>query len=335
MLVVTLFVMVVLSLLTLSLGYRASLEGRAVRHRVAGIQLQAQSRSAVAIALARLAADDNDFDHPAEPWCAETSLTDEDWLPEWSKTLPDGQQEFTAAVRIVDEQRKLDIRSATPKALEKLGLSPVQIQSALDWMDSDNNTNLQGAEDDYYMHQPLSSRCKNADLEFMDELAMARGFSLAERQGQAGGEEADEADSPYPIRPAEGLGQPGWYYLLRTVGEPRKININTAPQAVLETLPLSPGAVEQIIGYRRPGAGSADSLEGAVFRTMEDVEHLQGLTETDVAALGVVAAFRSTEFRIYAETLHAPSRLRYRLEVLVHREPGQPIQVMQWKVGAL
>ncbi|MFW6058926.1 MAG: hypothetical protein ACODAQ_02015 [Phycisphaeraceae bacterium] len=67
-LILVLFVLVVLSLSALSFAYHAGLKHRSVQHEVVRIRLETEARSAVAQALAQLAANTNSFDHRAEPW---------------------------------------------------------------------------------------------------------------------------------------------------------------------------------------------------------------------------------------------------------------------------
>src|SRR2546423_1006692 len=84
-LMVVLFVLCVMSLLALSLVYRAGLEGRAARRRAVEAQLRAHAGSAVAVAMARLSANAaSPYDHFFQPWHTHRPLVAEPWVEEWT-----------------------------------------------------------------------------------------------------------------------------------------------------------------------------------------------------------------------------------------------------------
>jgi hypothetical protein len=123
----------------------------------------------------------------------------------------------------------------------------------------------------------------------------------------------------------------GWVDLLTCVGDGR-LNINTAPWLVLDTLPLSDGAAEQIVRFREFDAGSRGRLEEHVFKSEEDIDQLQGLRPSDKSVLRAVARFKSEHYRVFAQAVHSPSGMRQAVEVLVRVTP-EGIQVIQWRVG--
>src|SRR2546423_1285484 len=98
--------MMVLSLFAVSFAYATSLRTRRIRQQNVMIQLKAQATSAARIALARIAASQADFDHPAQRWHAHAPLEQENWLPQWE---PKGNNpaEFVAGYDVIDEEGKL------------------------------------------------------------------------------------------------------------------------------------------------------------------------------------------------------------------------------------
>ncbi len=322
-LIVVLFAMSLMSLAALSYAYRVRLEGRLVRHRAVEAALEAQANSAAAVAMARLAADTNDFDHPAEPWSAHPPLAGEGWLTE----RPGEESAFVTHYRVIDEEGKLHATRASSDALERLGMTAEQIASVFDWMDEDGTARSEGAEDDYYLARRDPYRAKNAPLSALDELLMIRGFSAADYWGRA-----QRWDQPGPWQEATLASDgAGWVDLLTCVGDGH-VNINTAPRAVLETLPISTRAVEQVVGFRSFDGDSAKALRDHAFKSLDDIQQLQGLSETDRTALAAVAAFRSAHFRILVESRHQPTGLYYRLDILVRRRVGEGVQVLQWNI---
>jgi general secretion pathway protein K len=325
-LLAVLFVSTVLSALLLSGAYRAALVARSVRDRELELRLKAQAQSAVAIAISRLAQNNNSFDALAESWRLHGPLAAEGLLEDWDPRA-DGGKKFQADYVVIDEEGKLNVAFASSTALQKLGLSNSQIASLLDWVDEDNFPRAEGAENDFYLAQHNPHRCKNAPMDLLDELLLIRDFTPSAYRGPDlfAGEQGHDSAHSDAATPAAGCVN-----LLTTAGDGR-ININTAPLAVLKTLPLSDGAAEQIERFRQfDPQNSSGKMEDHVFRSPEDIRQLQGLTDADRDVLEAMAIFRSTQFRIRAGALHRPSGQRCELEVLVDCAHGPP-QIMQWR----
>lgn len=338
-LIVVLFVMIVLSFTAVSFAYRAALHSRTVRHQALSAQLRAQAYSALDIALARLAANTNDFDHPAEPWCAHSPLALEGWLTEWSGDSRRAQPAFIADYQVIDEQGKRDVMSCSSEIFGQLGLSAEQVASVLDWLDEDDVAGAEGAEEPYYRRQSPSYSCKNSAMEQLAELLLIRGFTPADyrgedadHDGQLDDGENDGARSQ-PMDNGDGELRPGLVDLLRCTGG-SQINLNTAPEPVLRTLPVSEQAVEQILAYRRFDEHSGGQLDDHVFRSAEDIQQLQGLEPWEAGQLTGWAVYRSDRFRVFVHVQHPASSLDYRLEAVVVADPeGQAPTIVTLRIG--
>ena len=334
-LILVLFVMVVLSMVALSFAYRAGLESRLVAHRAVMTRLRAHAFSAAAIAMARLVENSNDFDHPAEPWCPHQPLATEGWLPDWSEDQARRRADFVTDYRVIDEDGKLNVLFASSEALEGLGMSVEQVAGLFDWMDADDIPRSEGAEADYYRLLPNPYRCKNKPLEFLEELLLIRGFGATDYYGEHYDRQMRTYEDEYTRGSSSETGYGtvpiGWVRLLTCVGDGR-INLNTAPVAVLDTLPLSEGAVDQITGFRDFDENSSGRLEDHAFRSDGDVDQLQGLTEIDKDVLRLVGKFSSEYFRILVHSRHLKTGLEYRLEALVRMRGNRP-EILRWKVG--
>lgn len=327
-LILTLFVLTVLSLLALSLTYRTGLETRSARHEAIGVKLRALSHSAVAAALAELAADTNDFDHPAEPWHSHPPLASFASLPELSAATgtpadADGA-EYEVAYRVVDEERKLHLLQASSADLETLGLTRPAIDALLDWMDADATARAEGAEDEFYRSLATPYRAKNAAIEVMEELLLLRGVTQEVYWGGGADTGAiDPIDGEFQERPA------GLVQLLRVAGD-AKVNINTASPPVLRALGISEQGVDQIVGYRAFDGDSRGSLEDHAFLSLQDIERLQGLSDTDRDILADWCKFASNFYRVTVDSRHRPSGLRHRVRLLVHVGDQGP-EIIQWQ----
>ena len=334
-LILVMFVMVVLSLVALSFGYRAGLESRLTNQRAVTAQLRSHARSAAAIALARLGENTNEFDHRGEPWHTHRALAGEHWLARWRVGEDQRGAEYVTDYQVIDEQSKVHVAYASGQTLRELGMSAVQAASLMDWMDVDDDVRPDGAEDDFYFARRPGHRCKNGPIEVLDELLMIRGFGGLDYFGEDANDnrrlDVTENDGRpfYPPDNSDGVLQPSWVKLLTCYGDGR-VNINTAPRLVLGTLAISDEAVDQIAAYRRYGSATTGALEDHAFRSVSDIEQLQGLTEADRRVLLSVSVFRSTHFRIFVRSVHMPTQSGYTMMVVVEAtEAG--LRVMQWK----
>lgn len=333
-LVIVMFVMVVLSFVALSFAYRAGVQRRLAIQSSVQLKLRHQARSAVAIAIARLAENTNEWDHRFEDWHRHAPLGVEGWISDWADPDTGEPPVYTADYQVVDEQSKLNVLYASSEAMRKLGLDDVQIDSLFDWMDADEDQRPFGAESEYYLQRAEPTHAKNQPLEAIEELLVIRGFDIAGYIGEDANHnqvlDANENDGGVnpPADDADGRLDLGWVDLL-TCATDGRINLNTTPIDVLAVLPLSDGAAGQIVAYRLFDERSEGALEDHVFTSLADVEQLQGIEASDVDVLSTIATFRSTHFRVHAWAEHAPTRTRHAATVLVRAE-GQDLQIVSW-----
>jgi type II secretory pathway component PulK len=86
---------------------------------------------------------------------------------------------------IIDEDRKINLNSATPEQLRYLlrasGVEGTEldtiIDSILDWRDADNLQRLNGAEEDYYQSLPEPYSCKDGPFDTVGELLLVKGIT--------------------------------------------------------------------------------------------------------------------------------------------------------------
>ncbi len=335
-LILTLFVLMVLSFVAVSFAYRAGLHTRLATHRGTRARLREHANSAVAIILSRLTENINGYDHPAEVWHVRGRLDVASWLDDSANAEETSRMQLVVTCSVTDEEGKLNLQYASSDDLEQLGMSPRQIACLLDWTDSDDIASAEGAEDAHYLSELSPRTCKNEPLTWLSEMLLVAAIDPdgyygedADFDGVLDPNENDGAER-FPADDSDGELDDGWVSLLTCVGD-GKININTAPKAVLQTLPLSDNALGQIEGYRFFDSNSSGQLEDHVFRSVVDINQLQGLTDTDKDILGGVARFRSEHFRILVCVSHKSSGLKYYLDVLARVSDGTP-EILRWQV---
>lgn len=151
--------------------------------------------------------------------------------------LDGGKFEYT----ITDEDSKLNINSHSLKTgrpiqnvasiqtlkelFEKAGIDSTEVDtivdSLVDWRDANEEHHLNGAEEEYYQSLPEPYSCKDGPFDTIEELLLVKGMEPGILYGKD--DEEEEESNEAVIK-----------YL--TVYDIGKINLNTAPQIVLEAV---------------------------------------------------------------------------------------------------
>ena len=131
-----------------------------------------------------------------------------------------------------------------------------------DWTDADDAHALNGAESDDSYYKERNYKCKNAPLDTVDELLLVKGFD----EGILYGKPAEkEEDSLIGIAP--------W---LTTWGD-GKVNVNTASREVLMTLPgIEEWVVNDIISMRDGEDGKPNTKDDG-FDSVDEVVSKTGM----------------------------------------------------------
>ncbi len=187
---------------------------------------------------------------------------------------------------------------------EQFDLDPEEVDNLIDaikdWIDPDNEATKFGAESSYYQTLESPYSCKNAPLEFLEELLLIRGITKELFYGTK--------------------GRPGIAYYLSTQGEGR-ININTADPLVLRSLSehLDQEMVEGIIAYRENEKNDLSQLGWyKKVRGMSSEVSIDDLITTS-----------STHFEIRSEGLK--DTMIKRVRGLVERKEGN-LRILSWRV---
>lgn len=179
---------------------------------------------------------------------------------------------------LIDEERKINVNTADAEVMERLfrfvlDVDEVRAQdlaaSIVDWRDADSelSTPVGSAEDSFYRNLAYNPyEAKDAPLEALDELRLIKGM---------------DANSMEKLKD----------YL--TVFGDGKININTAPEAVLRAVGMSTYLVDKVMSYRFGKDGVMGTEDDNVFDLYSDiVPHLSqfvSLSDSEVADLTRIA----------------------------------------------
>ena len=150
---------------------------------------------------------------------------------------------------ITDEDRKLNINNTTIQQLKYIIQSTgveitdadTIVDSIVDWRDTDNLHMLNGAEEDYYQSLEKPYSCKDGPFDVVDELLLVKGVTQEIFYGSS--QKAESATGDEGEKKYTGIEQ---YF---TSWGSNIVNINTAPEIVLETV-LGAGTAGSIIKQR-------------------------------------------------------------------------------------
>lgn len=132
---------------------------------------------------------------------------------------------------ITDEDGKLNINTESPERLKYIfiaaGIDVTEVDtiadSIIDWRDTDDLHMLNGAEEDYYSSLDKPYSCKDGPMDSLEELLLVKGMKKEYLYGSKNTEEAPDGG-----KTSEGVEK------FLTVYKSNGININTAPETVLE-----------------------------------------------------------------------------------------------------
>ena len=252
-------------------------------------------------ALAVLRGDRNGYDGPKDIWYGQ--------LP------PIPFDRGVMAIKIEDEKARFNIkklvaaqgadwvaherkRAMTERLFEALNLEKSLIDAMIDWQDSDDISNPNGAEVAYYGNLSLPYSPRNEPFFTAGELLLVKGFSREEiflPPSSRGIELEDEFESLSHYITVYGDGM---------------ININTAALPVLLSLSrdMDYFIARDIIEYR----------ENHPFLSLEDLKNVESVTDVLYDEIESLISIKSNTFRITSEGIS--NRIVQRIEAVVLRQ---------------
>ncbi len=321
-LIVTLWLLAVLSLLALSLAYRLRLEGKIVRYRFRRVEMLELARAASTIASTRINRSSADFTWFAEGWAAPVTLSDTDF----GDLAPDILQNYLVEAVVFDELSRLNANFATRAQVSTFTLADDPLAGALiDWRDGNDTPVEYGAEFPYYASLVPPRKCKNDRLDSIYELLLLPDVSSSRFYGPDG----------YAFSRIEGASSfdiyPGGLRDLLTVYGDGPINLNTAWPEVLLAIPgLDPEMVENILYYRAGADGIERTPDDVCFESFDEMENVGAMTEFAIHQLDLHCVLKSDTFNIRVGVTHRPSGSRLCLDTVV-RKGDRGLEILSWR----
>lgn len=328
--VVALWILTILSLLVVSHGRRESLDTRIVRYALDRFTAREVARAGMERVRWELVNDATpSVDAVGEPWSRHPSGGFEHQAVgagTFHVRTPvvgsgEGGEDVAGAV---DENRKINLNTADPLLLRAMApdLSDDTIAAIIDWRDGEtpeDHGEGEEAEDLYYEQRGLPYGAKDAPFEVMEELLLVRGVT------------------PELLAQLERVG---------TVygGVEGKVNLNTAPQEVLEVLGLGTTDLAARLVAFRAGDDPDSPDDDRVFQSEaplgqefldflvatgaapEEQAAYQAWMQANASRLGV----RSTHFRVRVEGAIPARGVTRQVTAVLERRSAGVVEVVYW-----
>jgi type II secretory pathway component PulK len=241
--------------------------------------------------------------------------------------------------KITDLERKFNLNIIAlnrPDLLENAfiqmgvdsGESPAIVSAIQDWIDTDNDTHINGAENDYYQGLNPPYFAKNGPVDDLSELLLVRGVT-PEIYGSANVSFQQQFD-----RFGRPVAMPSYPFHLVDIFTPfssGRINLNTASSTVLQVLFGGDQTAPACIIQQRAGPDGADGTDDDLpFRGIGD---LRDCFSSNAAGqwLQNVCTVRSSTFEVQVDAQIAGYKRRF--TAILGRASPQDIQVLAfyWK----
>jgi len=240
-LMITLWVLVLVSIITLSFALSTRYESAGTRNFKEAQEAYYAAISAYEDIVGYLLTDKD----PAVDFIDENGI----YWTDTERPSPAGHRvsgNLQLEINISDEESRLNINTASEDILRRLflvsGIPEKEIDSLIDslsdWKDSDDLVRLSGAENEYYESLVPSYMAKNGPLNSTEEILLIKGFKPEYLYGKEGAEGLYKYISVYPSA----------------------LNINTAPREILQVLGLPEADIDTIFKQRTKESGGLRSV---------------------------------------------------------------------------
>lgn len=320
--ITALWMLAVLSLLAVSLMRNVimglHLDGTALRANEAAWLARAGIYHAIAVLKHDPGLDSlNSYDAFTEAWAHNPKLFRRvacgNGFFEITYTTPSEDPSLKHLYGICDENRRININKVPAEVLLRLPrMNQEKVAALQDWVDSDSEPRKRGAENGYYQHLSHPYPCKDAELDFVGELALVRGFSDEDIRSLA--------------------------HLVTVYGD-GSVNINTASAEVLALLGLDPELARKILKVRLGSDGLPFTRDDVIFQNSADVvtdlsKRIRIKPSEQVLLNRLIAerllGVQSTHFTILSVGVTMDGQVRKGISATVYRMSAHQVEIVAW-----
>lgn len=215
-----------------------------------------------------------------------------------------------------DENSRININKVPEAVLKNLpGMTFEKLAALLDWLDRNEKVRPGGAERDHYRRLEVPYECKNAPIDFFEELTLIEGIS------------AEDIKAWRPLITLFGNGS---------------VNINTTSATVLNILGIPMELAVKIIGYRDGKDGIPATEDDHIFQNADDItltlaDNIKLKPEEQIFINGLASELllgvQSSHFRILSVGLSHHSQARFTVEAIVDRSDPAAMKIVSWREG--
>ncbi len=315
LLVILLWILAILSVIGVSLGYRVALDIKLTKASTAETKASYISRAAVAQAITVLKKDKTlSHDTLNDVWANNPGEFEEKMLGLYSFSIfhQEGEKKTYG---LIDAERAINLNTAPQEVLnnlfEILDIDTDLTATLLDWIDEDDDdrNHGRGAETEHYENLRKPYKAKNGPLENINELLLIKGFT------------PEIVAKLNPHVTLYGTGQ---------------INLNTASPITFEAIGLSPSFAEKVARFRLGDDGIWNTEDDGIVLSFDEfvtsLDRFEGLEGNEKNTLSKFKNFfrvTSTAFYVQAHiisSLHVEKDLKAVLLI----EKGKDVEVIYW-----
>ncbi|MHC4396883.1 MAG: type II secretion system minor pseudopilin [Planctomycetota bacterium] len=298
---VLILVLIVISAMTIvafGLAYQTRIEMRLSKSSSQQAILRSLALSGLDVAKVILSEKERTCDQTARI-CRFYQVKDNLKLFEQLKLPPD--EEVQIVFWIKDESSLLDLNKSNSTIWENLpAFTRDKRACILDWIDTDSDTNPDGAETDYYERLEPSYICKNASIICLKELLLIKNISHSDYLGNIFKEKIVNPDDMELLLYKDSTQSLSFIDTFTTFGQ-ETVNINTVSGAILSVLAgLDQQVADIVVAFRSGPDGVENTDDDRVFEKAEDILQIEGLTELQKELLSQYSCFNSDMFRVFS-----------------------------------
>lgn len=302
-LIVSLWILSILSILAIGIGFRVSVEARLNKYNMDRLKGMYLAKAAIYKSQAVLSKDSSGYDSMRE--CGITLPVDKKLEEVFVENLGDGAftvsytEEGVIHYGMADEERKININTASPLVLQNIFNSEDMAASIVNWRSPKGAVQmLEGAKDQDYKSLTPPYECKHSSFSCIEELMML----LAD----------NKAITPESFESVKD-------YITVYGNSEGKVNVNTATKRVMLALGLSDGVADIIIRTRLGDDKEAGTEDDGIFTG--DIAAQLGLSvdSPDRTVLGNNFTIASNYFRIEAMGMVARSKINSRITCVIDK----------------
>ncbi len=320
LLIVTLWMVTLLSVLAIAMAKYLSLEVRLTKYRLAREQAKALARSGVYLAMQRLAADaqqaDERYDWLGDDWAMFAPPEGElDHPAAWIVPLPAAGSRVSergrVEIQMIDEERKLNLNqiacdpaSATYKAFTNFSETVGWVEKLVDYHDMDSTPcGSNGLEEDDAVQPPY--KAKDAALVAHEEVLDIPGWP---------------AETLSTMRQWSTVADP-------TTSSNITLNINTVSPELLVALGFGQATAQALAACREQGMVFKEASN--ILTTAESCAGPSGLSSAERSLLASQFVVASQTFTVISTGIVAELAVKVQVEAIVQRSPE--LKILAWR----